>query len=105
MSASWTDPSWGSWVLGDVTGTMRNVAELLGPSQEFDSVTVSPPIAPAVLPVVEIVVGTTKQVDRLRLEVAQGEFVATFDDDSGDEWFGALVAGLRLEVCVWEARS
>ena len=104
MSASWSDPSWGSWVRGDVTGTMRTVAELLGPSQEFDSVTVSPPIAPAVLPVVEIVVGTTKQVDRLRLEVAQGEFVATFDDDSGDEWFGALVAGHRLEVCLWEGR-
>lgn len=105
MSTSWSDPSWGSWVLGDVTGTLRNVAELLGPSAEFDLVSMSPPIPPAALPTVEIVVGTTQQVDRLRLEVAQGEFVATFDEDSGDEWFGASVAGLRLEVCVWEARS
>lgn len=105
MSASWSDPSWGSWAIGDVTGTMRNVAELLGPSQEFDSVKMSPPIPPEVLPLVEIVVATPAQVDRLRLEVAQGEFVATFDEDSGDEWFGALVAGMRLEVCAWEARS
>ena len=105
MSASWSDPSWGSWVLGDMSGTMRSVAELLGPSVDFDSVTVIPPIPPAVLPLVSIVVGTTRQVDCLRLEVAQGEFVATFDDDSGDEWFGAIVAGLRLQVSVWEAGS
>jgi hypothetical protein len=105
MSFSWSDPSWGEWVLGDATGTLRNVVDLLGGFVEFDSVTMCPPIPPAVLPLVKIVVGTTQQVDALRLEVAQGEFVATFDDDSGDEWFGALVAGLRLEVCVWEARS
>ena len=30
MSISWSDPSWGPWVLGDVTGTLGNVVDLLG---------------------------------------------------------------------------
>lgn len=105
MSAAWSDPNWGSWALGDMVSTLSGAADLLGASAEVDSVAVSPPVPPATLPLVQIKVTDTRRADRLRLEVTQGEFIAVFDDDSGDEWWAALVAGMRLEVSLSEVAS
>ena len=92
---------WGTWVLGDLPELLLRAMDVVGPSADVVSALVQPPDGTGALPTVTLGVGDTGEVERLRREVQECEFVSTFDPATKPGW-SCRVAGLRLVVSTEE---
>lgn len=96
---------WGSWVMGDLSDTVRRLSEVLGSaachlgrSTEVVMVTASPPPTTSDLPLVAVLVGNEYAVERMRAIVTESEFQVRWLSSTVSNGWSAEVAGIHLTV-------